>query len=72
MKEKKRENIPDELTEAMHVEFAVDEETEYCHRIKSARNSFVHSLFTPTEAVKTYGFPLEQLIVPVLNLAKHA
>lgn len=72
MKLKKREFIPDELTEAMHGEFTVDEETDYRHRINSARNSVAQGLFTLPEAAKVYGFTLEQLMATVPNPDKRA
>ena len=72
MKEKKRESVPDELTEAMHGEFTVDEETDYHHRINSARNCVAQGLLTPLEAADAYGFPLEELMAPLANLSKKA
>ncbi|SMB99618.1 hypothetical protein SAMN00120144_3703 [Hymenobacter roseosalivarius DSM 11622] len=61
MKQRKRGLIPDELTEAMHGEFTVDEETERRHRVATARSSVALGLLTPDEAAEAYGIPLEEI-----------
>ena len=53
--------MPDELTEAMHSEFTVDEETDRRHRGDTARSSVALGLYTPAGAAKAYDIPLEQI-----------
>ena len=56
--------MQDELTEAMHGEFTIDEETERRHQVETARSSVALGLFTPAEAAKAYAVPLEEITAP--------
>ena len=56
--------MQDELTEAMHSEFTVDEETDRRHRVQSARKAVALGLLTPAAAAKAYGFTLAEIVAP--------
>lgn len=64
MPQKKRRPMQDELTEAMHSEFTVDDETATRHRVWTARESVALGLNTPEEAAEVYNVPLELLTAP--------
>ena len=70
MKQRKREPMQDELTEAMHGEFTVDAETDRQHRLDTARWTVRQGLFTAARAAEVYGFPLEKVAAPGLNSTK--
>ena len=56
--------MQDELTEAMHGEFTVDEATDRRHRVDTARSSGTLGLFTPAKAAEAYGVSLEEITAP--------
>ena len=70
MKQRKREPMQDELTEAMHGEFTVDAETDRQYRLDTASWTVRQGLFTAARAAKVYGFPLEEVATPSLNSTK--
>lgn len=64
MKQRKRRPMQDELTEAMHGEFTVDEATERRHQVQTAREVVALGLLPPAKAAELYGIPLEELTAP--------
>ena len=70
MKQRKREPMQDDFTEAMHGEFTVGAETDRQHRLDTARWTVRQGLFTAARAAKGYGFPLEEVAAPGLNSTK--
>jgi hypothetical protein len=54
--------MQDELTEAMHSEFTLDEETERRFQVQTAREVVALGLFTPAKAAAVYGIPLAEIL----------